>query len=145
MADSKFIPQLYDPDLNEVPYPPPCICGNRKYSFVYEHDRIRAKCTKQTCRYSRFWYYKDGRWSDVNVGKRIYQDQKWVEMDNLDMDEFYSTQSYREPNDQPLKTINLAKTECVNCGLENNLCTYRRHIYIEGFCFYKEKMTEKRQ
>lgn len=48
-------------DSDRYPYPPPCICGNTKYSIYSEHEplkgyRIIARCTLEKCRWSRTFY-----------------------------------------------------------------------------------------
>jgi len=78
-------------EREEVPTPPPCICGNVKFSFVKEHDpdlgtRVRAVCTRKNCRYQRLFYFRFNRWTDVSKGKEV-RGQKWDKMDLLEEDE----------------------------------------------------------
>ncbi len=52
-----------------IPYPPPCICGNKRYTISYHNDSMKAQCTRNpTCSYTRYFHYENRCWTDPHAG-----------------------------------------------------------------------------
>lgn len=96
---------------DEYPYPPPCICGNTKYSIYDEYTPSRgyrkvAKCTKVNCRYSRLYYYDIGQWTDVHKGfkVKIRKNDEWSR-NQLEEEEIEEKSSIRMEKDEGPKSF----------------------------------------